>query len=332
MREGGGKVKEIPIVDTHCDGLWKMQQIRKKSTDQMFSFDHINENELTTTITRLQAGNVKIQFFAIFISPDIPYDLKWHAALEQIELFYREILAKNKTVKHIRQWRDIDRLQGDEIGAVLALEGAEAFGDDLSKLNYLYQLGVRSIGLTWNEANLCADGIGEERGAGLTRLGKEVVRLNNLHEIFTDVSHASIKAFWDIIEYADYPIASHSNAKEICDHPRNLADEQIKAMFANNGLIHLVFYPPFIKKESKTASISDLIKHIDHLSALGGVNQIGFGSDFDGIDSTMTGVEHAGQYSNIINELLKYYREEEVKGFAYQNFLNHLPNKLKNHH
>ena len=94
-------------------------------------------------------------------------------------------------------------------------------------------------------------------------------------------------------------------------------------MFAKDGLIHLVFNPPFIKEKSETATISDLIKHIDHFCSLGGVKNIGFGSDFDGISDYVEDLENASQYQNLINELLKFYSEDEVKGFAYQNFLNH---------
>lgn len=207
----------------------------------------------------------------------------------------------------------------------MTLEGADAFGNDLIKLRHLYRLGVLSIGLTWNNANLCADGAGEPRGGGLTLLGKEVVKLNNDHQVFTDVAHASVQSFWDIIELAKYPIASHSNARKICDHPRNLYDNQIEAILAKQGLIHIVFHPPFIKENSDTAMITDLIKHIDHICSLGGVNQIGFGSDFDGIDRVVTGLENASDYPNLINELLKHYSEEQVKGFAYKNFLTHRP-------
>src|SRR5699024_7945979 len=116
------------------------------------------------------------------------------------------------------------------------------------------------VGLTWNHANLCADGIGEKRGAGLTDLGKQVVTLNNKYKVFTDVSHLSIQAFWDVIESADYIIASHSNTKKICDHPRNLLDNQIESLFSHRGLIHIVFYPGFIKNESKHVTINDLIR------------------------------------------------------------------------
>jgi len=314
----------LKIIDTHCDALLKLQ-LSQRNYDHSNLLNFTNAAELDCSYERLEKGGVAVQFFAIFIHPDVPSDEKWQHALEQVDLFYTEVLGKNPNMKHIKAWDEMDRLKDDEIGAVLTLEGADAFGNDLMKLRQLYRLGVLSLGMTWNNANLCADGAGEPRGGGLTLLGKEVVQLNNEHHVLTDVSHATVKGFWDIVELADYPIASHSNARAICDHRRNLYDDQAKAMFEKGGLVHVVFNPPFINKDSEDASISDVIKHIDHLCSLGGVGQIGFGSDFDGISSFVTNLEDASHYPNLINELLKHYSEDEVKGFAYQNFLNHRP-------
>lgn len=315
----------MKIVDTHCDALLKLQLAKNGKEYGRKPLNFKSADEIETNIERLSRGKVKLQFFAIFIDPDTPSDMKWQHALEQVDLFYEEIVGKNPEVKHIKSWKDLDDLSDGEIGAILSLEGADAFGNDLTKLRTLYRLGVLSLGLTWNNPNLCADGVGEPRGSGLTELGKEVVRLNNEHQVFTDVSHLSERGFWDVMELAKYPIASHSNARSLCDHPRNLRDEQIQAMFSKQGLIHLVFTPPFIKKDTKEASIADIIRHIDHFCSLGGVKQIGFGSDFDGIFYHVKDLEHAGKYQNLINELLKYYKEEEVRGFAYENFLNHRP-------
>src|SRR5699024_3957958 len=125
----------------------------------------------------------------------------------QIDLFYTEVLGKNPMMKHIKSWEDLwedlDDLKDGEIGAVLTLEGADAFGNDLMKLRQLYRLGVLSIGMTWNNGNLCGEGAGEPRGGGLDRLGKEVVMLNNELRVLTDVSHATQKGFWDIICLSD---------------------------------------------------------------------------------------------------------------------------------
>jgi len=315
----------MKIIDTHCDALLKLQLAKNGEEYGLQPLNFTHAEEIETNLRRLEAGRVKVQFFAIFIHPNTASDLKWQHALEQVDLFYSEVLGKNPKMKQIKDWHEIEQLKEDEIGAVLALEGADAFGNDLMKLRILYRLGVKSLGLTWNNPNLCADGVGDSRGAGLTDLGRQVVQLNNEHKVFTDVSHLAERGFWDVMELADYPIASHSNARALCDHPRNLSDEQIKAMFKKDGLIHVVFTPPFIRKDETSATIKQVIEHIDHLYSLGGKDKIGFGSDFDGIFHHVTDLEHAGKYKNLINELLKHYTEDEVRGFAYQNFLNKRP-------
>ncbi|MGG3470793.1 dipeptidase [Neobacillus pocheonensis] len=305
------------IIDLHCDALMKLQEGKGR-------LRFADAPELQTNKSRLHQGKIKVQCFAIFIEPGIPSDYKFQAALEQIDYFYQEVLGKNPDMVHIKEWSDFDCLKIGQIGAMLTLEGVDAIGNDLMKLRMLYQLGVRSVGLTWNNANLAADGAGEPRGGGLTLFGKEIVDLNNVHQVLTDVSHLSDKGIWEVIELAKYPIASHSNARALCQHPRNLTDEQVAAMFNKGGLIHVVYHPPFVK-ESGEVCILDLVKHIDHFCSLGGVKQIGLGSDFDGISTFITNLEDASKSHNLINELLKHYKEEEVKGFAYQNFLDRRP-------
>ncbi|MBS4193525.1 dipeptidase [Lederbergia citri] len=307
----------MDIIDLHCDVLYKIWESKG-----VLRFN--DSPELDANKNRLLKGQVKVQCFAIFIPPELKSEEQFQAALDQIDYFHSHVLENNPDMVHIRNWEDFASLKPHEIGAMLSLEGVDCIGNDLHKLSILFHLGVRSVGLTWNFANLAADGVWEPRGAGLTSLGKDIVKFNNKHKVLTDVSHLSEKGFWDVMELADFPIASHSNSKAICNHPRNLSDEQAVALFQNNGLIHVVYHPPFVT-EKETAHISDLILHIDHFCSLGGVKRIGIGSDFDGIETHIVDLENASKHQNLINELLKYYSAEQVRGFAGQNFLQHLP-------
>ncbi|MFN7250089.1 MAG: dipeptidase [Anaerobacillus sp.] len=306
----------MKIIDTHCDALLKLWEDRSRS--------FTNSSDIETNFERLSQGGVAAQLFAIFIEPELPSDEKYQVALEQIDLFHTEVIGRHERMKKIENWSDFRLLNEDEIGAMLTLEGADAFGNDLNKLKNLYNLGVKSIGLTWNNANLVADGVGESRGAGLSDFGIEVVKLNNEHQVLTDVSHLSVKGFWDVMDLADYPIATHSNSITLCGHRRNLSDDQARAMFKKNGLVGIVFNPPFLT-ETGTASIKDIVRHIEHFCALGGEKHICLGSDFDGIAQFVKDLEDASKYQLLINELLKYYTEEQVAGFAYNNFLNFIP-------
>ncbi|MDO7268045.1 dipeptidase [Shouchella clausii] len=301
----------MKIIDTHCDALYKLW----RDEDKAFADDE----DIATNAARLKQGNVFVQFFAIWVPSTVPQESKFQVVQKQINAFYERVLAV-PNMKAIRSLAEISSLKAGEIGAVLALEGMDALGADMGKLEWLYEKGVSSIGLTWNDANLCADGIGEIRGAGLTEFGKKVIVLNNKHHVLNDVSHLSIAAFWDVLECSKRTIASHSNAYAVCRHPRNLHDDQIDALIAKDSFIGVVFYPTFIKSELG-ASIRDLICHIDYIASRGGVDHIGFGSDFDGISIHVDKLEHAGMYEHLVNELLKHYKESEVEGFCNKNFI-----------
>lgn len=310
----------MDVIDLHCDALLRMQQAEKK-------LDFRNSSELSVNIARLKEGQVKIQAFAIFIEPDIVVEEKYASALEQINYYQQDVLDKNPEMKQIKKWSDIKNLKDGEIGSFLTLEGVEAIGNDLTKLDYLLDLGVLSVGLTWNPANLAADGVQEPRGGGLTTFGFDIVKKLNDRKVFTDVSHLSVASFWDVMKAAKYPIATHSNVFDLCGHVRNLNNDQIKAMIERDAMIHIVFNPPFTvdEKKQKVATINDLVKHVEALVKLGAIKNIGFGSDFDGISSHIEELSHAGEVQNLIAALESKFTKEDVEGFAFQNFLNHLP-------
>lgn len=305
------------IFDMHCDVLFRL------SKNPQLSFSR--NNGLHITLSRLKEQGAKVQCMAIFISDQVPLEQTFSEILHQISIFNDIVLNASDKFVHVKSRREIDQLSSDQIGLMLSLEGCEGIQRDLNRLEYLFQCGVYSVGLTWNHANMCADGILESRGAGLTDLGKQVVHLNNQYKRWTDVSHLSIQSFWDVMDTADYPIASHSNALSLCSNPRNLNDDQIRALFEKNGRIGVTFVPQFLNDEADKASISDIVKHLDYLCSLGGAKKIGFGSDFDGIEETPIGLDHYGQYDKLINTCLQHFSEEDVKGFVFQNFFDAMP-------
>jgi membrane dipeptidase len=305
------------IFDAHCDALLKLHYYKEKASFQ-------SKNELHITYPQLISAGSKVQLFAIFLEPELKPGQRFQTALEMIEVFHKQVLAPNPKMKLVKSKSDIEQLKQDEIGAMLTLEGCEAIEEDLVKLETLYQLGVRSVGLTWNWANAVADGALEPRAAGITKFGKEVIQFLNGKKIWTDVSHLCEKSFWDTLEIAKYPIASHSNTYALCEHPRNLKDEQIQALLAKNGVIGVTFVPKFLTKKNK-ATINDIIRHIDYICSLGGKDQVGLGSDFDGISETVEGLSSYKDYSLLINELQKQYSEEQVHKILYKNFFNRLP-------
>ncbi|MEO4053750.1 dipeptidase [Solibacillus sp. CAU 1738] len=304
---------DFPIIDLHCDVLSKYER------EQL---DFLNSPKLDVNLQNLRAANVKVQAFAIFVRPVLPKAEKIKSALRQVYYFKTYIASKENKMVHITKWSDIAKLQDDEIGAFLTIEGVDFFEGDIKMWHIFKDFGVLNIGLTWNNSNEAADGVEDNLGRGVSNFGKEIIRLNNTHKIFTDVSHLSEQSFWDVMELAQYPIATHSNATTICPHPRNLTDDQIKAMIEKKAPIHIVYHPPFIVPSGK-ATIKDLLNHVEHICSLGGKELIGLGSDFDGIVEKVVGLEDASCHMNLMKEMLKYYTEDDVKGFAYRNFLSH---------
>lgn len=302
------------IFDAHCDVLYQLWN----NPDISF----LDSAKLHVTYEQLQIGNGSVQCFAIFVPDSVPYGTKLQTALEMVELFYSRIIEPYENMKVILTRTDLLDLKEEEIGAVLTLEGVDAIGGSLLHYKTLLRLGVRSVGLTWNYANLAADGILEERGAGLSQFGKQLVTINNQYKLWTDVSHLSERGFWDVLELANKPISTHSNAKHLCPHPRNLTDEQIGALIKADGRVGVTFVPQFLHTDEDKATIDDVLTHLDYICSLGGEHHVGFGSDFDGIDKLTKGLEHYQAYEKLINKLLNNYSDAQVKNFLFLNFFN----------
>jgi len=309
-------VNFLNYFDGHCDVLLKMFK------DKTINFQ--NSKKLHITKEGLQKGGAKIQCFAIYIPESIHPDMKFEAALSMATIFNEKILQPNPDLKFIRNKMDIEQLNDGEIGAILTLEGCDAIAGDLLKLKTLLQLGVSAVGLTWNYANAVADGALEPRGAGLSLFGRETVKLLNQQDILVDVSHLSENSFWDVMELADHPYASHSNTYNLCPHPRNLRDDQIKALVEADSVIGITFVPQFLSG-TNAATITDVLRHLDYICSLGGEDHVGFGSDFDGISQTVKGLSSAADYPNLINELMKYYTSSQVEKFLFSNMVKRFP-------
>jgi membrane dipeptidase len=236
-------------------------------------------------------AGVKLQFFAAFISPKYRHCATVRA-LDLIDLYYREMEAAGDLIEPVLSYHDIARVMSSgKAAALLSLEGGEALAGRLSVLRLFYRLGVRSIGLTWNGRNELADGVGEGRtGGGLTEFGVRAVKEMDRLGILVDVSHLSEPGFWDVIEISGRPvIATHANSRSQCDHPRNLKDSQIKALAGTGGVIGLCFCPDFICNENPC--LERLLDHAEYIASVAGIECIGLGSDFDGIEKVAPGLE-----------------------------------------
>ena len=192
-----------------------------------------------------------------------------------------ELADNHQDIELARSTDDIRRINRDgKIAVVLAMEGAEPLGNDLSVLRLLHRLGLRMLCFTWMRRTMFGDGTWEnESKGGLSRLGRLAVREMNRLGIIVDVSHASDRTARDILDATSSPvIASHSNARAICDHPRNLTDEVIRAIADRGGIIGAVAVPSFIAAEG--ATIGKWVDHIEHFVGTAGIDHVGVGADF----------------------------------------------------
>ena len=234
-------------------------------------------------------------------------------------------------VLQVRTAEDAGNVLKHKAATLLAIEEGGAIDGSLEALRCLYELGVRAMTLTCSNRNDIADGINEEAtGSGLTLFGKQVVAEMNRLGMLVDVSHISTAGFWSVIETSTKPIiATHSNAKSLCSHPRNLNDEQIKALAQNGGLAGITFAGQFLEEDWRNACIESVYKHIDYmLNLIGNDDHIGFGSDFDGISHPPYNIQGVQDYKPLTEYLSKYYSDETINKITHQNVINLLQKVL----
>ncbi|CAH1211239.1 membrane dipeptidase [Paenibacillus sp. JJ-223] len=316
-------MREWRVADFHCDALSKM--LLKPE----LSFR--NASELDVNVQRMEEGGVGLQAFAIYL-PEVLGRGKFEHVMGQLELYRNRVHGNDGQGRGIQTllWReqvaDVRKLENP--WGLLTLEGVDGLEGSLFYLQLCYEMGIRIVGLTWNYANWAADGVMEQRGAGLTEKGKALVGRCNEIGMLLDVSHLTEKGFWELTELSKRPfIASHSNSYEVCPHVRNLKDDQIRAIVARNGRVGLTFVPWFVKQADEV-HMEDLLPHIERICTLGGAQHLMMGSDFDGIPTYIHGLEHSGKYPQWIEVLLKHYDEHVVRGWMWDNAINYLHEQL----
>lgn len=215
------------------------------------------------------------------------------------------------------------------ISVMVSIEGlgntSELTSEDVKAF---YNSGVRIMSLTWNDDNPLCGGIGDNT-SGLTVKGREIVSVMKSHGMVVDVSHISDKGFFELAEDETLKmIATHSNSRTVCPHIRNLTDEEFVTLISRGGVVGLNTYPPFVSDIGE-ATVTDLIRHIEHFCALGGEKNIGIGGDFDGIDIKMKDINSSEKMKVLFEELAKLnYKDEVIRGISHINFTNFFKNEI----
>lgn len=313
------------ICDCHCDTL---TELYNKNAS-------LYENEQHFDIKRQIALGGGLQFCAIYVPTEVfRYQGGLRYTLCLLDKYNQEIKKLHENgidVLQVRTAEDAGNVLKHKAATLLAIEEGGAIDGSLEALRCLYELGVRAMTLTWSNRNDIADGINEEAtGSGLTLFGKQVVAEMNRLGMLVDVSHISTAGFWSVIETSTKPIiATHSNAKSLCSHPRNLNDEQIKALAQNGGLAGITFAGQFLEEDWRNACKESVYKHIDYmLNLIGNDDHIGFGSDFDGISHPPYNIQGVQDYKPLIEYLSKYYSDETINKITHQNVINLLQKVL----
>ncbi|MCF8000990.1 MAG: dipeptidase [Halanaerobiales bacterium] len=293
--------------------------LMNKYKDSNYDFNK-NNDKFHVDLIKIQESDVKIIFFAIFAKENfLPAGNGLKETIQMIDDFH-QLINRTNDLEIATDYDDIKRIQKDgKVAAFLAIEGAKSVFN-FSALRNFQRLGVSLITLTWNHKNHLAYGINELANDGLTKKGKKFIKEMNRLNIIIDVSHLNPAGFWDVSKLSSYPIvATHSNAKSICDHPRNLTDDQIKTIAETNGIVGGNFYPSFLTNK-KNATIKDVFDHINYIKELVGVDYVGLGTDFDGISKTPEGLEHIGKLNKLQHMMEdKGYSEKEIEAISYNN-------------
>ena len=293
------------ICDTHCDTLY-MRALQPEQTP-------------CVTMAHMRAGGVSLQTCTLWAGPKGVSDHPYDKAMAQYAAFER--------LQEAEGWQRVDsplEAEDGETKILLSVEGGEVFEGSVARVQEFHARGVRMAALTWNNENEIGYPAKDGGDGHIKPAGWDVLREMASLRIAADTSHLNERGFWDLIErHSQPPMASHSCAKALCDHFRNLTDGQIRAMAERGGWIGVNFYPRFLTGSDR-ASVRDIADHIDHMCQLGAAKHVGFGSDFDGIECAPSDCQNPSEVPNILAELRRRgYGEEAIEDIAGKNFLRY---------
>lgn len=271
----------IPYFDAHCD-----------TVSCCLGLDvSLRENALQLDLCRGRGFSRRAQFFALYHdAAKAPPDGMWAQCLRLYDRFCRETEQNADLIRHCRTGAEVDdAVAAGQEAALLSIEGADLLDCEAERISLVASWGVKLINLTWNRANPLSGTHREEPDRGLSEQGRGFVRELETQDVYADVSHLSDAGFWDLVKMARRPIvASHSNARAVCPHSRNLTDDQFRAIRDLGGVAGLNFCPAFV--DETRPSLEGLIRHVEHFLALDGEKTLCIGGDLDGCEPAPVGI------------------------------------------
>ncbi|XP_008552871.1 dipeptidase 1 isoform X1 [Microplitis demolitor] len=315
--KGSDVLNFAPLIDGHNDLPWNIYSNLANNLSALnFDTDLRNDplmgikscNSCYTDLPRLSAGKVGGQFWVAYTSCESQYKDAVQLTLRQIDVIKRLINKYPSKLEFVTDSGDIERVwKNGKIASMIGIEGGHAIDSSLAVLRLYHELGVRYITLThtcntpWADAST----VNNASVYNLTLFGQEVIKEMNRLGIMIDLSHVSHNVMRNVLAVTQAPIIfSHSSAFEICNHFRNVPDDVLHLVKKNNGVVMVNFYNLFVNcNRSKETTVDDVIAHINHIRNLIGVDHVGIGSDFDGVDETPKGLEDVSKYPELFDRL-----------------------------
>ena len=332
-------LKASPLIDGHNDLPWVIREDKRAPRD-VDAYDLRKRTSGDTDLQRLRSGQVGAQFWSVFIPGDIKDSGYARVQLEQIDIARRMIQRYPEALTLATTSSGITAaFRSGRIASLLGMEGGHAIENSLGALRAYYRLGVRYMTLTHNVTLDWADAAMDvPRHNGLTPFGKEVVREMNRLGMIVDISHVTPKVMHDVLDIADAPVMfSHSSARALTDHPRNVPDDVLRRLAGNGGVVMVTFIPAFVSQAvanwelrlsqltsgtlpaeasritaefstanpKPVATLKDVADHVDHIRRTAGIDHVGIGSDFWGDPEMPTGLEDASRFPYLFAELIR---------------------------
>ncbi len=361
-------LKETPLIDGHNDLPWQYRESWKNHIAEvdLRSDTSTLKTPLHTDIARLKAGGVGGQFWSVYVPVDYKEAKAVQAVIEQIDIVHRFTRAYPEAFEMAYTAADVQRIQKKgKVASMIGVEGGHCIGNSLAVLRELYLLGARYMTLThWDNTDWADAATAKPAHNGLNAFGEKVIGEMNRLGMLVDLSHVSAQTMNKVLDITKAPVIfSHSSAREISKHPRNVPDDVLKRLPQNGGVVMINFAPSFISEEvrqyngqedaetaryktlmpgdpdgatkiveewqkknpSPKATLQQVADHIDHIRKVAGVDHIGIGSDFDGITNTPTGLEDVSKYPDLLAELMRRgYTKDEIRKIAGLNVLRAL--------
>lgn len=336
---------KTPLIDGHNDLPWQIQRHGGRRIDLRSGTRHL---KIVTDIPRLRAGFVSGQFWAVYVPATLSGPQAIKAVFEQIDLVHRLVAKYSDAFELALTAEDIRRVHGKgRIASLIGVEGGHSIGNSLAVLRMLYRLGARYLTLTHTKTTDWADAAGDKpQHQGLTAFGESVVREMNRLGMLVDLSHVSDQTMRDALQISRAPVIfSHSSARGVCAHARNVPDDILKLTARNGGVVMVCFLPAYVSEQARAsaaaaeaarrkrrrrgfptnparlqekliawhkahasyheASLSQVADHIDHIRKMIGSDHIGIGSDFDGFFGATQELEDVSKFPALLAELLR---------------------------